>query len=284
MMVEWLRFEVRPDRVQIYRGERLLAGYIYRGCWRPYFWPLHGPYGNVVRGVNAREHPNQYGVALAYGGHREEGTTSIWSDYDEPPYGPCGKMLHLGFDAIEVLGPSALRLVERTVWVNGQGQAFGHDLRTYELRVRDGGELLLLIRQELPRPADPVSGDVLCAVRVADPLRVQALYAAEGHVPGEIVNSAGARGEEATRDQPARWCDYAGRLGDGETGISLLAHPANPQHPAPFFTRAYGIFTAKQRFAADQEEMTLRWGVYVHRGRCDPARIEAAWAELAAWR
>jgi len=100
-----MKFDERADRLLITEGARLVAGYIYRGTWRPYFYPLNGPFGNVVRGIDGSEHHNQYGLSLAYGGHGEGGSTNIWSDYDEPPYGPCGKILHDGFRHAEILTP-----------------------------------------------------------------------------------------------------------------------------------------------------------------------------------
>ena len=43
------------------------------------------------------DHPHHTGLYLAYGGHGEGGSANIWSDWDEPPYGPCGKTLHRQF-------------------------------------------------------------------------------------------------------------------------------------------------------------------------------------------
>ena len=85
-----VNIEERYDRIYIWSNEKLLAGSIYLGSWRPYFYPLNGPLGNVLRGIDGSEHHNQYGLSLAYGGHGEGGSTNIWSDYDEPPYGPPG--------------------------------------------------------------------------------------------------------------------------------------------------------------------------------------------------
>lgn len=278
-----LAIELTPDRIRLRADGRHVASYIYRGCWRPYFWPLCAAAGNVVRGVNAREHPNQYGLALAYGGHATEQTTSIWSDYDEPPYGPCGKMVHGGFEAVELLDERTALIAERTVWVSGRGEVMGGDVRQYEVQFLSGGELLIRARQRVRRPSDPVPGQLVCSVRVADSLRVKAVYNAEGHVPGEIRNSDGAVGEEATKDRPARWCSYAGRLGDDHGGIALFSHPQNPQHPAPFFTREYGVFTQRQEFGPDDGELLVRWSACVYNGPCDPARLDAIYEAYAAW-
>lgn len=282
---ETIEFSVGPERISIAAGDRPVGSYIYQGCWRPYFWPLCTPEGSVVRGVSAREHPNQYGVSLAYGGHQTPETTSIWSDYDEPPYGPCGKMLHRGFNAVRRLDARTLLIAQQTVWVNGRGEVFGGDVREHELVLLDGGELLLRIRQRVRRPGDPVPGNLLLSARVADSIRVKALYNAEGHVPGEIRNSEGAAGEEATRDTRARWCSYWGRVGDGHAGLALLSHPLNPEHPARFFTREYGIVTINQPFNPKVDELVVRWGAFIFRGPADPGRIDRVYQEFAqSWR
>ena len=36
------------DRLVIRQGERHLTSYICLGIWKPYFYPLNGPSGNVV--------------------------------------------------------------------------------------------------------------------------------------------------------------------------------------------------------------------------------------------
>jgi hypothetical protein len=33
----------------------------------------------------------------SYGGHSEGGSVNVWSDWDEPPYGPGGRIVHRGF-------------------------------------------------------------------------------------------------------------------------------------------------------------------------------------------
>lgn len=272
--------ELTPDRVVFWDGQTQVGSYIYRGCWRPYFWPLCSADGNVVRGVNAREHPNQYGLAVAYGGHPTPTTTSIWSDYDEPPYGPCGKMLHEGFAELAVVDERSVVMVERTLWVNGKGLAMGADERRYRLEFTEDGEILLHLRLRVERPTDPDPGRVIWSARVADSLRVKAVYDAEGHVPGEIHGSDGSIGEEKTRGRRLQWCSYSGRLGQGHGGIALFDHPQNQDHPAEFFTREYGVFTANQEFGPHDDALSLRWGAYVFNGPAETGKIGAAYGKF----
>ena len=85
--------EQKPAHLMINVDDTLLARYNFLGVWKPYFWPVNGSAGSVVRGAGGGDHPHHTGLYLAYGGHGEGGSSNIWSDWDEPPYGPCGKML-----------------------------------------------------------------------------------------------------------------------------------------------------------------------------------------------
>lgn len=276
-----IRVEHLPDRLRVHRGTDHVLSYVHRGTWRPYFYPLNLPHGNVVRGITGREHHNHYGVSIAYGGHRSETTTSIWSDWDEPEFGPCGRMLHEGFDELRV-EDDALHVAQTTRWTGDTGHQIARDDRRYEVRFLPDGELLLLARVSLLPPNDPEPGPVFFLARVADSLRVNPLYDEDGHTPGQIVNDAGARGEEATCDEPASWIDYAGEVGDGDGGITVINHPSNPIDPAAFLTRAYGVFRTEQPFEG-HEPHVFRWGAYVHDGLTGEADIEAAVEAVAEW-
>ncbi|HLQ81891.1 MAG TPA: DUF6807 family protein, partial [Bacillota bacterium] len=89
---------VKLDRVVLKVGGERFADYIVAGGRRPYFWPVVSATGSsVVRGQGSSDHPHHTGLAISYGGHSEDGSTNIWSDWDEPPYGPGGRMVHRGF-------------------------------------------------------------------------------------------------------------------------------------------------------------------------------------------
>ena len=90
----------------------------------------------------------------------------------------------------------------------------------------------------------------------------------------------------------SRWCDLSGTVDDGQAGVCILDHPANPSHPVPFYatTKArpgYGegwsntiypsfLWDGPRPLAA-QDELRFRYRVVVHDGRWDTARAEAAW-------
>jgi len=268
------------DRLCICSNEKLLAGYIYLGTWKPYFYPLNGPSGNVVRGIDGSEHHNQYGLSLAYGGHGEGGSTNIWSDYDEPPYGPCGKILHQSFEKLSG-GDGFAEIVEKTIYVKADGSKMCDETRSMKIFPLPDDELFIEIVQEITRPDDPGDNPFIFYARVADTMRVTERGKPREN-PGEIENSDGKIGEEATRDQRVSWCDYSGPVGDGISGIALLDHPENSDYPALFFTRGYGVFSAKHLFPKDLDKITLKWGAYVHAGDVIEGKVDEKFQQMFA--
>src|SRR5262249_52786709 len=109
------------------RRGAVLARYVLAGVRKADFWPGMDRPQDGVRGAPA-EPQHQTGLCLAYGGHGGPGTTNIWSDWDEPPYGPCGRMLHRGFDVVEG-GPVAARFVQRLTYLRPDGEALLEETR-----------------------------------------------------------------------------------------------------------------------------------------------------------
>ena len=121
--------EQKPAHLLITVDNQVFTRYNFLGVWKPYFWPLHGNHGTVVRGAGGGDHPHHTGLYLAYGGHGEGGSANIWSDWDEPPYGPCGKMLHQRFIRL-TSGPVYAELVEDLIYVKGNGDQILTETRT----------------------------------------------------------------------------------------------------------------------------------------------------------
>jgi hypothetical protein len=273
------------DRLVIRQGERHLTSYIFLGIWKPYFYPLNGPYGNVVRGVNGSEHSNHYGLSVAYGGHSEGGSTNIWSDWDEPPYGPCGKILHEEFVRIEQHAHYA-RICENLLYLRPDGTPMARETRDLRVHALPGDEIRVDFLLRVDRPRDEGPKPFILYARVADPMRVLDLRQKEAREkPGKIQNSEGGVNEAGTAQQPARWCDYSGPVDDGTSGIALMDHPRNTGHPAAFFTRDYGLVSLKQYYPAelpDNSLHTLEWSAYVHRGDVEEGKVEEMFQRWAA--
>lgn len=118
------------DRSLFFVGGQPFASYQVLGARRPYVWPLLGPSGaSVVRGQGTGDHPHHTGLNLTYGGHSEGGSSNIWSDWDEPPYGPGGRMHHRGYRRV-VSGPVYAEVQHDLTYVNAYGDAIVDEVRT----------------------------------------------------------------------------------------------------------------------------------------------------------
>jgi hypothetical protein len=103
-------------------------------------------------------------------------------------------------------------------------------------------------------------------VRVATPIAVKK---GKGH----IHNSLKGADEKGTWGNAAEWCDYNGPIDDKQVGVTLMAHPANP-NKTWFHSRDYGLLVANpsgERAGAPAKlplekgkPLHLRYGVYVH--------------------
>lgn len=269
-----LRVTVGPYKLSIYEEERLITQYIYKGTWKPYFYPIKGPVANVVRGIDAREHPNQYGLSFAYGGHGEGGSTNIWSDYDEPPYGPCGRIIHKTFDRIEVCRKN-VTFVETVEYIRPDEKTICSEERMVTVQPLPENELVIDFKQEIGKPNDPGDNPFIIYARVADWMRIyDAINKKRVEKPGRIENSRGHVGEEATRGVVAEWCDYSGQYGDIWTGIAIMQHPDNPSFPDAFFTREYGVLSLSHRFPKNKEKITIKHRVFIHKGDAKLGKVE----------
>lgn len=105
---------------------------------------------------------------------------------------------------------------------------------------------------------------------------------------GRIRSSEGGEGEEAIFRRPARWVDYSGPVAAGVMeGITLMDHPANPRHPAPFHVREDGwmgtLLALQEPYVIEPgARLQLRYGLYVHEGVPAAAKIEGVWKRFAS--
>lgn len=182
---------------------------------------------------------------------------------------------------------AAMRMVNH--WVAaGDGSVQLVEVRRTEVRPLDGARSwLMLIDLEYAPPAGKTAsfgatGFGLVAVRVARSLGVH-----DGG--GRILNSEGLVNEKAVFRQPARWCDYSGRLSnatDGFAGITLMNHPLNPHNPTAFHVRDDGWMGCCLSLDTPVEiaaggKLRLRYGLWVHDGVAQREQSEAQWQAFA---
>jgi hypothetical protein len=104
---------------------------------------------------------------------------------------------------------------------------------------------------------------------------------------GTIRNSVGGVNEAGVHEKAARWCDYSGPITrEANEGITLLDHPANPNHPTVFHVRDDGWMGAALTFAGPRtiepgQPLKLRYGLWVHAGVPSAERIDDQFAQFA---
>ena len=246
----------------------IFTRYNFLGVWKPYFWPLNGNHGSVVRGAGGDDHPHHTGLYLAYGGHGEGGSANIWSDWDEPPYGPCGKTLHQQFTRLTG-GPIYAEFVEDLIHVKGNGDIIMNETRTVRAWCVDLEKRFLEVTHQTTYPVDAGNRQFLFVARLNPSMKIPD----QGHVE----NSAGQIGRSKVHHQRASWCDLAGNVGDGVNGLALFDHPSNPEHPGFF-----GEIAVPQQMSIlhhppnelEGETFQLQFCAYVHQGTAPEANIE----------
>jgi hypothetical protein len=104
---------------------------------------------------------------------------------------------------------------------------------------------------------------------------------------GVIRNSEGGVNEKEVLWNRARWVDYSGPVSSAAIdGITLMDHPANPNHPTYYHVRNDGWMGTSLSHDAPRtirpgEVLKLRYGLYVHAGRPAPEAIERRWEAFA---
>ncbi len=299
---------IKLDRVVLQVNGERFADYLIAGGRRPYFWPVLSSTGaTVVRGQGSSDHPHHTGLALSYGGHSEDGSTNIWSDWDEPPYGPGGRMVHRGFRSITT-GPVFGEVVQDLTLVNSDGEPFADETRTIRWWWADSDTRFIEFDTTIHHISDHGRGPYLLMARTPEPMGIP--------TTGVVTNSAGAAVPERVyrvEDRyHAAWIDASGpsggrppaapagppedlpdlreeattyRAGTGPLhGIAVLDHPSN--HGFPNLVGQYAMvqqITQSHYPTVEQPNgpFSFRQRVLVHAGDAEEARVPAAAADFA---
>jgi hypothetical protein len=273
--------EIKADRLLFSHGGRRIASYIFLGTWKPYFWPIMTAAGNVVRGASG-EHQHQTGLFLAYGGHGGPTTSNVWSDWDEPPYGPDGKMLHVSWERVEG-GPVYGRFVERLLYTNGAADYLLEERREIRLAPLPDGSIIFDICQQPSAPQEAGPSPFILAARIADPLRLVDLNRRDAQRQAMALERPGrlSSDEELHLETPAnatyrttgRWLDWCGDLAGGVAGLAFFDHPDNPQEGRGLSAGGYGCMTMRSIYPAGAPSGSVR---FQRRAVAHPGDGEAA--------
>lgn len=273
-----VHLRVGLDRVDMRIDGAPFCRYTFQGGRRPYFWPVYGPSGySLVRGQGTGEHPHHTGLAIAYGGHGEGGSANIWSDWDEKPYGPGGRMVHRGFRLIDD-GPVFGLIEEALTYVDVAGRPIAEEIRRLRIWQAGQGRRFIDWHLQITHMTDVGPRPWMLAGRLDPVLAIGK--------EGRITNSAGFLDTGKERPYQATWVDASGPVDgpDGWQGIAFLDHPGNRGYPGDVGKVAvlpqltFTHYPSKEMVAGP---FNLMYRTYVHAGdaeAADVASAQAAWA------
>ncbi len=257
-----------------------------RPFWHPVRTALEPSLVRMGHPHDPHGHRHHYGVWIT---HAAVSGVNFWAD--EPDNGKDnvrGSIRHqrvLGYWD----GDEAASMMTLNHWVaERDNRLLLIEKRHMELRPEpDANSWVLTVDSEFIAPKGATatfepSGFGLMSARMAKTIGVH-----DGG--GRILNSEGQVNEKAVFRQPARWCDYSGRMTNDETGfagILLMNHPRNPNHPTAFHVRDDGWMCAclsleKPVQVDDRSPLRVRWALWVHQGVPDAAACESMWRRFA---
>jgi len=271
------------DQVSFQREGTEIARYHFGNeLRRPFVFPLVGPSGRSVtrmghpRDPETHSHHNSVWVS-----HNSVNGVSFWDDRSH------GRIVHQRVEKLEDEGGDVAAVVTANDWVDeSSGTVLLKERRRTEVRLLDGGEWMLIIDLQLePGGAAPVTfGKTpfgLLGVRMAKTIGVH-----DGG--GTIRNSEGGVDEKRVLWKRAKWVDYSGPIAPNAVeGVTLMDHPANPNHPAFFHVRDDGWMGTSLTYDTERtiepaKPLKLRYGLYVHAGALEPERLNRRWEEFAS--
>jgi hypothetical protein len=245
---------------------------------RPFLYPVIGPSGRSLtrmghpRDPNSHSHHNSVWIS-----HHMVDGVDFWGDSGK------GRIVQRRVVQFEDADDEALIQTEND-WLGEGDKVLLKEFRSLRVRPLQDKQWLLVIDLELAPPAGEVTlGKTpfgFVGVRMAKTIGVH-----DGG--GTIRNSAGGVNEKEVFWKSAKWVDYSGPIVRGVSeGVTLLDHPNNPNHPNVFHVRDDGWMGASATFAEAVtlkagEPLKLRYGLRVHTGVPEAARIEEQFAQFA---
>jgi hypothetical protein len=248
---------------------------------RPFVYPVLGDTGRSLTRMGhphdpvTHSHHNSVWVS-----HNDVNGVSFWDDRGG------GRIVHLRVEELGD-GPDEASALTVSEWRTDDGKVLLHERRRTAIHLRPdaaGWWLVLDLQLSVPDTNSVTLGKTpfgLVGVRMAKTIGVR-----DGG--GMSRNSEGGINEEGVFWKPARWLDYSGPIAPGTNeGLTLMDHPANPNHPTVFHVRDDGWMGASLTFDGPREirpgrPLRVRYGLWVHGGVSSTEEAEDQWKAFAA--
>ncbi len=251
----------------------------------PHYWPLRSPSGKNMLLQQGEPYPHHRAFWFAdtvrfKGGREVSFYNALYSGQKtgENTYGApfCDHIRHVTFTRLEVY-ESRAEIEKELVWeMDGDIPVLDEcrQLMVYDL---GRGEYFLDIQFELKASygeVEFVSDDVHYAWPY---LRMHPDFS--GEKGGVITSDRGARGQESTNMEYARWTDYSNTVHGVTEGVAVFQWPDGQKHR--WLTREYGTFGPRRpdeksghTFTLKKgRSMTQRVGILVHMGDVKKGKV-----------
>ena len=276
---------VDEARFLVHHTDFIALGYYFANASnKPFLATVVGPSGRNMVDAQPSDHAHHRGI---WWGHGDVNGVDYYLEVpkrDEDH--PIGTIVHLGFDEIVDANPQ-FGFVEQLEWREPSSAVVIRERRSLSADFGRNDRYTVDLESTYVAVTDLAFGDTkestLPGVRLAERLTVNG--------GGRMVNSRGGIGEAECFGKPAEWVGHSvTRNGvywkELTEGIAIFDHPANPHHPAVWFTRDYGPqspfeghhFIGAGSMAAG-EELRLRHRILVHQGDTETADVAGAYAE-----
>lgn len=242
---------------------------------RPFFYPFNGPSGSSLTRMGhpgAQNHDHHRSIWFA---HAKVNGIDFWSENTK------ARVRQKLWQAYED-GADESIMASSLGWFDENGVELMEQDLVAASRPGVKGEHSLEIQITLRPAAGRESVELektnfgFLAVRVAKTL-------SRHFGGGQLTNSEGAVGEEATFGKRAAWMDYSGPVVTGTgaerrvvtEGITFFDHPDNPRYPTAWHTRSDGWMGAafclgEGHTITKETPLVLRYLLFAHSGGINP--------------
>ncbi len=266
-------------RIDVTVNNRFFTSYLFADNEKyPFFFPVNGPKsGSSLTSMRNGEYPHH--SSLFFGCDRVNGG-NYWQEGLER-----GRIVSAGASISE---QDSLHVVitDECSWERPDTPSPVRDKRKIVITAPSPGLIQIDFEIKLTMLQDVTiekTNHSLFSVRMDPDLSVK--------YGGFMVNASGDNGEKGTFGKSSPWMDYYGKRGEFTEGIAILQHPANPDYPAPWFTRDYGFFSptslywpydGNATYIGKGEIITMRYRVLVHEGDTQTAGIAREFEKFRA--
>jgi len=250
----------------------------------PYFYPVAGPKSGISL-TSESSQPWPHHRSLFFGLDRVNGG-NYWQDVIAR-----GQIVSQKVKLGNVTETSA-EIIDRCLWSQPGQDPIMEDQRLFTLTSLENGDYLMdaeITMKSLVDVTVAKTNHGLFGVRVAHDISPVG--------GGNLLNSEGKAGEQATYGQPARWMTFYGKRANTDIteGIAVLTHPKFPDtekfptfKDCPWFTRDYGNCSPMPMNFFDQplvlpqgESISLKYRVVAYAGMPKDAGLDRHWEDFS---